>query len=52
MTLRRATPEDEPRLARRFAAYAALALAVAAAGVFLLVRHDAIGRAQQVGRFH
>jgi diguanylate cyclase (GGDEF)-like protein len=43
---------ESPRLTGRFALYAALALAVAIAGTFVFVRAQAIGRAEQNGRFH
>jgi len=41
-----------PGLTRRFALYAAVALAAAIAGTFLFVRDQAIRRAEQNGRFH
>jgi diguanylate cyclase (GGDEF)-like protein len=41
-----------PRLTRRFALYAAIALVAAMAGTFLFVREQAIHRAEQTGRFH
>jgi diguanylate cyclase (GGDEF)-like protein len=41
-----------PRLTGRFALYAALALIAAIAAMFLFVRAQAIGRAEQNGRFH
>jgi diguanylate cyclase (GGDEF)-like protein len=41
-----------PRLTRRFALYAALALLAAVAATFVFVRREAIQRAEQTGRFH
>lgn len=41
-----------PRLTRRFALYAALALLAASISMFLFVREEVTHRAEQTGRFH
>jgi signal transduction histidine kinase/CheY-like chemotaxis protein len=48
----RPRPADSPLLVLRFAAYTAIALTLAAGGIFLVVRHQAVAHAEEDIQFH
>jgi signal transduction histidine kinase len=48
----RPRPADSPFLVLRFAVYTAIALTLAAGGIFLVVRHQAVAHAEEDIQFH